>query len=597
MKISVRITRDENAEHFGVKTGDVVSVNFEEYVAAVTASEIGNSPVEACRAQAVAARTFAVTKGVLTGAVITDSSAADQAYRAKRYDETLYPNALQGARDTCGEILTYKGKPASTVYSACNGGRTVSSKERWGSERAYLPAQDDPWDNSAKRTGHGVGMSQRGAKYAAGIGKTYREILGFYYPGTELQKSEGGGRMIPAEAFVKQVKIPLEEKWGYIYGTHGVLWTAEKQAAATREQTVRYGSQWIGHMVTDCSGLIYWACLQLGEKTVHHATYLYTDWSRPKGKLVSIPANEAGETKGRDDGQTIQPGTLVFLKGSEPKIHHVGVYIGDDTVIEAKGTKSGVVTSRLSHWEYWGELKVIDYTGAEAPESGDKPVSGTRAVVCNPHTWLNVRNEPNEGANRVMRVMKGTTVDVVEMTNDDWWKISCNGKTGYAVSKYLQLLGSEDVTMEPQAVLPPDIPGWDITAQDENTWDADEHEIEAIDENTWATGEHESEEPEDAQEEPVQEPAGKQSLLDRIKGLFGMGKKEEPQEEKPQDGEAIMYALKTAQADLNILSRLVEDAQKAPSADALAEILNAMDTILPQIDQARKDMWDMITVG
>ena len=34
--------------------------------------------------------------------------------------------------------------------------------------------------------GHGVGLSQYGAKYMAENGADYREILAHYYPGTEL---------------------------------------------------------------------------------------------------------------------------------------------------------------------------------------------------------------------------------------------------------------------------------------------------------------------------------------------------------------------------------------------------------------------------
>lgn len=42
--------------------------------------------------------------------------------------------------------------------------------------------------------------------------------------------------------------------------------------------------------------------------------------------------------------------------------HHIGLYVGNDTVIEAKGTKWGVVTSKPSHWDEWGELKDVDYS-------------------------------------------------------------------------------------------------------------------------------------------------------------------------------------------------------------------------------------------
>ena len=36
--------------------------------------------------------------------------------------------------------------------------------------------------------GHGVGLSQYGAKYMAENGADYREILAHYYPGTELTR-------------------------------------------------------------------------------------------------------------------------------------------------------------------------------------------------------------------------------------------------------------------------------------------------------------------------------------------------------------------------------------------------------------------------
>ena len=52
------------------------------------------------------------------------------------------------------------------------------------------------------------------------------------------------------------------------------------------------------------------------------------------------------------------PGILVFLEG------HVGVYIGDGYVIEAKGHKYGVVKTKLKErpWLYWGKCEWIDYT-------------------------------------------------------------------------------------------------------------------------------------------------------------------------------------------------------------------------------------------
>ena len=45
------------------------------------------------------------------------------------------------------------------------------------------------YELQARRYGHGVGMSQRGAEWMAGqYGKRYEDILAFYYPGMELQR-------------------------------------------------------------------------------------------------------------------------------------------------------------------------------------------------------------------------------------------------------------------------------------------------------------------------------------------------------------------------------------------------------------------------
>lgn len=193
MKIKIKLTRQENAEYFQVKINDIVEVNFEEYVAAVVASEIGNSNLEACKAQAIAARTYAVHAGVLDGKVISDSSATAQAYRASRYNIKTYPNCIKAALDTEGQIITYNNKPANTVYSSCNGGRTVSCKQKWGNTLPYLIEQDDPWDalSGRKKNGHGVGMSQVGAIQAGLYGVSYIDILDFYYPSTHLTSNYG----------------------------------------------------------------------------------------------------------------------------------------------------------------------------------------------------------------------------------------------------------------------------------------------------------------------------------------------------------------------------------------------------------------------
>lgn len=72
--MKVKITTNENMKYYGCAKNAIVEVDMEDYVAAVVSSEIGNAPLEARKAQAVAARTFAVTRGVLNGKAISDSA-------------------------------------------------------------------------------------------------------------------------------------------------------------------------------------------------------------------------------------------------------------------------------------------------------------------------------------------------------------------------------------------------------------------------------------------------------------------------------------------------------------------------------------------
>ncbi|MGI6224807.1 MAG: SpoIID/LytB domain-containing protein [Peptococcales bacterium] len=186
--VTLKITREENATFFNKPIGSSVVLPLEEYLLGVVPAEIGSVHLEACKAQAIAARTYAyVRTGV--GKVIDDTSNY-QAYRAPLGIDKAHSVAHQAVKETAGQMLYYGGKVIETaVYSASNGGRMVSSKERWGGDRPYLVSKDDPWTRASgkEKKGHGVGMSQWGAIYAAEHGITYDKILAFYYPGTVIK--------------------------------------------------------------------------------------------------------------------------------------------------------------------------------------------------------------------------------------------------------------------------------------------------------------------------------------------------------------------------------------------------------------------------
>lgn len=157
--------------------------------------------------------------------------------------------------------------------------------------------------------------------------------------------------MIKAKDLIDQFQRALSEKWGYIWGKSGQVWTQASQDNATRSMTVKYGSKWIGKNVADCSGLYVWAYKQLGAKIYHGSNTIWKKYTTTRKGKVS-------------DLVTIRPGTAVFqYRESDGNRHHIGLYIGDGMCIEAKGTAYGVVKSELAQWDEYGELADVDYTG------------------------------------------------------------------------------------------------------------------------------------------------------------------------------------------------------------------------------------------
>lgn len=186
MKIRVKITTNENMKYYQCEKNTIKEIELEDYVAIVTASEMGNAPEEALKAQAIASRTYACAQGVLEGKVISDTASKAQAFRAPRYS---YKNCQAAAKATANQVLMYGGRYASTYFCQSNGGKTHSSEEVWGGKRNYLISRKDEWTTEPKN-GHGVGMSQIGAITAAKQGIQFRDILSFYYPYTTLKEIE-----------------------------------------------------------------------------------------------------------------------------------------------------------------------------------------------------------------------------------------------------------------------------------------------------------------------------------------------------------------------------------------------------------------------
>ena len=164
---------------------------------------------------------------------------------------------------------------------------------------------------------------------------------------------------VKAAELVEKFWYAFNSGWGYIWGRYGQVWTQANQNTATREMTVKSGQNWVGRRVADCSGLGYWAFAELGGYIYHGSNTIWKEYVTDRCDLKNGV---------RTDGAAMLPGDPVFKRktvGGEINRHHIGYFVGGDTVIEAKGTQFGVVTSKLSTWHETAHWLNVEYEGGK----------------------------------------------------------------------------------------------------------------------------------------------------------------------------------------------------------------------------------------
>ena len=240
--------------------GGVTVVNalpLEEYLLGVVPSEVSPSWHEdALRAQAVAARTYAVyhKDGYRSAGYDVTDDTRSQVYRGVSVESAASSRAV---RATSGEVVTYGGRPIEALFHASGGGYTENSENVWGSAVPYLrgvaeepsPEVTRPWTKTVslssfeQAAGVGklkkIGLSQlkKGPVKAKDRGVSGR-VLSIALTGNKGKKTLSGSAVqslfgLPSTLFDLQIKGKQVVITGYGSG-HGLglsQWGAEAMAA------------------------------------------------------------------------------------------------------------------------------------------------------------------------------------------------------------------------------------------------------------------------------------------------------------------------------------------------------------------------------
>ena len=123
----------------------VLTLPLETYLQGVVPYEMGDSfPEEALKAQAVCARTYALSRLNSEAAWDVVDTTNDQVFRGIPGDS---PKSIRAVEDTAGLVLTCNNRLITAWYSASNGGQTELPSNIWPGEIPPCFAMtDDPWD-------------------------------------------------------------------------------------------------------------------------------------------------------------------------------------------------------------------------------------------------------------------------------------------------------------------------------------------------------------------------------------------------------------------------------------------------------------------
>ena len=379
----------------GYKLYTIVHVFIEDYLYGVVPNEMSSSwPIEALKAQAVAARTYTLNRMNGRGSYTYDvvDTSGDQVYNGHAGSVT---NSTRAVDATAGVVLMYGGSTAGTYYTASNGGQTEAVANAWSSTgHPYLRVKDDPFDLANPNS--------------------IRRRLNIYANFNHASQNA-------------TLKSLLSAKAQTIYGAsiatiNGVTPHTPKYPAPSRLYTK------IDFLVTLSNG--------------SRVTLTFDIFSELESQLgMSI-------NSGKNELWYVEPNGSDFILRAGRYGHGIGM--------SQRGAQqmanTGYTYDQILGFYYEGFAQVhYNFTQTILPSTGTMPPLGTGeqyATVASEAATLNLRSGPGTGYDVITEIPKGTII-VVTSYGSEWCAVRWGDYTGYVMTKYLSVSDTPSVPSAP----------------------------------------------------------------------------------------------------------------------------------------------------
>ena len=431
----------------------ILTLPVEEYLLGVLPWEMSSGfPLEALKAQAVAARTYALTKRSSGPDYDVVDNTNDQVYAGISESSSVIREAV---RSTEGICVYYKGKLVTCYYTASNGGRIETIEGAWGNSdepTGYIRAKDDPYDfrndesvvrrAAVPKQWKDDELPQLYSLLCTAAGKALKKLGYSDAPEDIRLRGIAGVRLEDPEASVPKEAVfdllldgvrlndPSEEEISFI--TNEAV-KAEKDSAATDKRLVSLSNQ------------------------VSVSLPVFPDLEQALQLSINNRDNELWSVQETKDGFTLEArrfghGVGLSQRGAQRMAAAYGwdykqilhFYYNDVTL-----RRSGLKAVTLPPWT----TVEFDATPGPIPTATPRPTlmpvtvkQGSTEVLAvvdgvAKDSSLNLRASPDTGSEIVTRLYYGQTLAVMD-ASEGWLHVRTDTLEGYVMEKFVTVTKS-----------------------------------------------------------------------------------------------------------------------------------------------------------
>ncbi|TKH09797.1 SpoIID/LytB domain-containing protein [Peribacillus simplex] len=301
--------------------------------------------------------------------------------------------------------------------------------------------------------GHGVGLSQFGAKNRAEAGQSYLDILGFYYPDTIIEKEYGPGAGSKTDLFVKAEpnSVSMKAKTDHLNDEVGITYSLKEDAVVTltikdskgksiatpvRDQTMKKGTHSAIWNTKAISNGIYEAELSAMDRGGNEgletmAIKISRDTSAPK--ITNVDTSGDYSTEKANITYTINENANVTVEIKNSKGKVVGILSerqfnkgSQSATWDFKNMSNGIFTVKISAKDESDNQKTI---------STKISIRKTTGIVT--ASKLSIKESRNASSETIGNLYRDQAATILAQ-QDKWYKVKKGSQIGYVLKKHIK---------------------------------------------------------------------------------------------------------------------------------------------------------------